>query len=96
MKKMPQELITQAQQNNRKAQKAIFENYAPALMSVCRLYITDFHFAEDILLKAFYKIFTHLHTYKEQEHFYAWMRKITVNECIDFLKSKQQKILFTD
>ena len=89
-------LIEKAQRNDRLAQKQLYDQYAPALLSVCRLYINDLQFAEDALLKAFFKIFTNLSKYEEQEHFYAWMRRIAVNECIDFLKSKAQKLSFTD
>ncbi|GIJ97472.1 DNA-directed RNA polymerase sigma-70 factor [Capnocytophaga stomatis] len=88
-------LIERAKQNDRLAQKELYEAYASSLLSVCRLYINDLHFAEDVLLKAFFKIFTHLKDYKEQEHLYAWMRRITVNECIDFLRSKTQKVVYS-
>lgn len=91
-----QHLIEKAKRNDRLAQKQLYDQYAPALLSVCRLYITDLQFAEDALLKAFFKIFTNIHRYEEQEHFYAWMRRITVNECIDFLRSKIQKTSFAD
>ena len=89
-------LIEKAKHNDRLAQKQLYDQYAPALLSVCRLYITDLQFAEDALLKSFFKIFTNIHKYQEQEHFYAWMRRITVNECIDFLRSKIQKTSFAD
>ena len=52
-----QQLIKKAQRNDRLAQKQLYDQYAPALLSVCRLYISDLQFAEDTLLKAFFKIF---------------------------------------
>ena len=62
-----QHLIEKAKRNDRLAQKQLYDQYAPALLSVCRLYITDLQFAEDALLKAFFKIFTNIHRYEEQE-----------------------------
>lgn len=91
-----QKIIEKAKQNDRLAQKQLYESYAPAMLSVCMLYINDLHFAEDVLLKSFFKIFTHLKNYQEQHHFYAWIRRIVVNECIDFLKSKMQKMSFSE
>lgn len=91
-----QQLIENAKKNNRLAQKRLYELYSPAMLHVCRLYINDLHFAEDVLLKSFFKIFTNLNLYKEQNHFYAWIRRIVVNECLDFLKNKNQKIQFTE
>ena len=89
-------LIQKAKQQNRLAQKQLYDQYAASLLSVCRLYINDAHFAEDVLLRAFFKILTHIDSSQEQEHFYAWMRRITVNECIDFLRSKTQKVALAD
>ncbi|GJH39979.1 DNA-directed RNA polymerase sigma-70 factor [Capnocytophaga sp. HP1101] len=89
-------IIEKARHNDRLAQKQLYDQYAPALLSVCRLYISDLQFAEDALLKAFFKIFTNINTYQEQEHFYAWIRRITVNECIDSLRSKAHKLSFAE
>lgn len=90
------EIIDKAQRNDRLAQKQIYEAYAKSLLGVCRLYINDLHFAEDVLIKGFLKIFTNIKHYKEQQHFYAWMRTIMVNECIDFLRSNTLKMSFSD
>lgn len=92
----PETLIVKAKHNDRLAQKGIYEAYAPALLSVCRLYVNDLHFAEDVLMKGFLNIFTHLKNYREQQHFYSWMRKIMVNECIDFLRSRTHKVAFSE
>ena len=89
-------LIQKAKQQDRLAQKQLYDQYAASLLSVCRLYISDARFAEDVLLRAFFKILTHIDSYQKQEHFYAWMRRITVNECIDFLRSKTQKVALAD
>ncbi|CEN44991.1 Sigma-W factor (modular protein) [Capnocytophaga canis] len=89
-------VIERAKQNDRLAQKQLYDAYAPTLLSICRLYIKDEHFAEDILVKAFFKILTHLHAYEEKQHFFAWMRKIIVNECVDFQRSKIQKVTYSE
>ena len=47
-------LINKASQNNREAQKAIFDLYAPKMLSVCRYYIKDLQHAEDVMLKGFF------------------------------------------
>ena len=78
-------LIQKAKQQDRLAQKQLYDQYAASLLSVCRLYISDTYFAEDVLLRAFFKILTHIDSYQEQEHFYAWMRR-----------SKTQKVVLAD
>ncbi|MBV7439987.1 RNA polymerase sigma factor [Weeksellaceae bacterium TAE3-ERU29] len=89
-------LIAEVKKGNRIAQKELYEAYSPSVLSICRLYINDLHFAEDIMIKAFFKIFMKLPDYQEQNHFYAWIRRITVNECIDFLRSSVNKMTFSE
>ena len=54
------QLIQNAIQNNRIAQKQLFERYAPKMLSICRQYISDLHFAEDVMITAFTKAFRSL------------------------------------
>jgi len=79
-------LIKKAANNNREAQQALFEMYAPKMLSVCRYYITDLHFAEDVMLHGFFKVFTHLKSFKNEGSFEGWIRRIMVRESISFLR----------
>ncbi|MDR6302091.1 RNA polymerase sigma factor [Mesonia maritima] len=83
-------LIKKALNKNRAAQQTIYERYAPKMLSVCRMYIKDTHFAEDVMLKAFLKVFTHLKTFKNEGSFEGWIRKIMVREAISFLRSHKK------
>ncbi|MCK0200998.1 RNA polymerase sigma factor [Ornithobacterium rhinotracheale] len=89
-------LLREVQQNNRRAQRKLYERYAPRLLSVCHWYIKDFEFAQDAMSRAFLKIFNSILEFKgtEEKALYSWMRKITVNECLDFLRSKMAKNSF--
>ncbi|SHJ12364.1 RNA polymerase sigma-70 factor, ECF subfamily [Mesonia phycicola] len=88
-------LIKKAQKKDRKAQQSLYEAYAPKMLSVCRMYIKDLQFAEDVMLKGFMKVFTHLSSYKSEGSFEGWIRKIMVREAIDFLRS-HKKIQFSE
>lgn len=92
--KKESELIQQAKNNNRLAQKILFNNYAPKMLSICRYYIKDLHFAEDIMLKGFYKAFIKIDSYQHQNQFYSWLKRIMTNECIDFIRSKTFKLQY--
>lgn len=91
-----QGIIDKAKENDRLAQHEIYKRYHQALMSVCRLYISDLCDAEEVLVKSFFKIFIHIKNYKNDGHFYAWMRKIVVNQCIDFLRGAKNKVSFAE
>jgi len=58
-------LIKKAGAGNREAQKRLYDNYAPKMLSVCRQYIKDMQFAEDLMIRGFFKVFTKLKTFKD-------------------------------
>lgn len=81
------QLIKKAKRNDRRAQYEIYKRYAPKMLSLCRMYISDTQFAEDVLSKAFVKIFKKMSSFKgSEEAFFSWMRQIVIREAIDFLR----------
>lgn len=79
--------IIKATKNDRMAQKMIYDRFAPKMLSVCRMYVNDLHFAEDVMVKGFFKVFQHLDKFKHEGSFEGWIRKIMVRESIDYLRS---------
>ena len=89
-------LIKKAIENNSTAQKLLFEQYAPKMLGVCRQYVKDLHHAEDLLLQGFLKVFTKLHTFKNEGSFEGWIRRIMVNTCISHLRKKNSIELYKE
>jgi len=75
-----------------RAQKALFDIYAPKLLVVCLRYMKEMPRAQDALQDAFVKIYGHLPSYKFEGVFEGWVKKITVNTCLDQLR-KDKKLL---
>ncbi|MET6991540.1 RNA polymerase sigma factor [Sediminicola arcticus] len=86
-------LIKKAASGKREAQQWLYEKHAPKMLSVCRQYIRDLHFAEDVMVQGFLKVFTHLNKFKFEGSFEGWIRKIMVRECISYLR-KRHPIIF--
>ena len=82
-------LIKSALKNNRDAQRVLYEQYAPKMLSVCRYYIKDVQHAEEAMLNGFFKVFSNLKNFKGEGSFEGWIRRIMVRESISFLR--QQK-----
>lgn len=80
-------VIKKAIKNDRVAQKIIYDRYASKMLSVCRMYVNDLQFAEDVMVKGFFKVFKHLNQFKDEGSFEGWIRKIMVRESIDYLRS---------
>lgn len=84
---MEKQLLTDCQRNDRNAQRQLYEKMAGKLYAVCRRYLKSDEDIEEVLADAFYKIFTRLDQLKDHHVFDAWARKITVNECLQKLRS---------
>ncbi|WP_445382871.1 RNA polymerase sigma factor [Robiginitalea sp. IMCC43444] len=82
-------LLRKAKSGNREAQKALYDQYAPMMLATCRRYIKDLHFAEDVMIEGFVKVFKNLHSFRWQGSFEGWMRRIMIREAIDFLRKRQ-------
>jgi RNA polymerase sigma-70 factor (ECF subfamily) len=60
---------------------------------VAKRFVKDDMDAEDVLQDAFIKAFSKLHQFKNEVTFGAWLKRIVINKCIDFLKSKKQQLV---
>ncbi len=89
------QLIKQSLKSDRKAQKLLYDKYAPKMLSLCVYYIKDIQQAEEVMLNGFLKVFTKLLQYSRKGSFEGWIRKIMVNECISYLRKKNE-LIFTD
>jgi len=82
-------LLKKAIAGNRQAQRTIYEKFAPKMLSVCRQYIKDVQFAEDVMINGFVKVFKNLKSFEHRGSFEGWIRKIMVCESISYLRKKQ-------
>lgn len=84
-------IISQCQSNIRSAQRTIYDRYAPIFFTICRRYARDEQESEHLLQDGFLKIFQNISRYEGKGSFEGWMKRILVNTCLDYLKSKQIK-----
>jgi len=82
------ELIERCRKKDRRAQQCLYDRYGPMLFAVCKRYVLRKEDAEDVLVEAFFKILTHLEQYKAEGSFEGWMRRITANEALMFLRRR--------
>ncbi|MEM9648383.1 MAG: RNA polymerase sigma factor, partial [Bacteroidota bacterium] len=83
------QLIKKAIAGEQQSQKQLYDKFAPKMLGVCRQYIKDVHFAEDVMVDGFVKIFKNLNSFEHRGSFEGWVRRIMVRECISFLRKKQ-------
>lgn len=80
------ELITECLQNNRSAQKEMYERLSPRMFSVCLRYIGDKEAAKDILHDGFITLFAKLGTFRGDGSFEGWARRIFVTTALMHLR----------
>ena len=77
-----EEIISKCIKNDRKAQKMLYNNYAPGLLGVCIRFTGNRQEAEDILQEGFVKIFLNIIKFEGRSSLASWMRRIMVNTAI--------------
>ena len=88
-------VIRNAASGERSAQQKLFQTFSSKMLSVCRYYITDLQYAEDVMITGFYKVFTHLDSFRNEGSFEGWIRRIITREAISFLR-QNKSMLFVD
>jgi RNA polymerase sigma-70 factor (ECF subfamily) len=55
-------------------------------------YLRDSHDADEAVQDAFFKVFTHITTYREELPFEVWFTRILVNGCLDIRKARARRL----
>lgn len=90
------QLIAACKKQNRSAQKALYELYAPKMMAVCLRYCRDSEVARDLLHDGFIQVFTRIGSYAGRGSFEGWLRKIFVNLSLENYRKQKQRFVFID
>lgn len=86
-----QDIIEGCRRNDRSLQEHLYKKYYSLFLKLCARYAKDMHDAEQLMQDGFLKIFSHIGDYSGKGSFEGWMRRIVVNTCLDYLKSKYLK-----
>jgi RNA polymerase sigma-70 factor, ECF subfamily len=93
-------LIREVKKKNRRSMEMLFDRYAPVLLGLSMRYCGNRADAEDVLQDSFIKILSGIDSFTERpdSSFEGWMKRITVNTALNFLRerSKINKLLESD
>ncbi len=85
------DLIAACVRGERWAQKALYESYFHQLLPVCNRYAANSSEAMDMLHEGFIKIFKNIDRYQPNTSLGAWMRRLTINTCIDVYRKEVRR-----
>lgn len=83
------DLIERCREGHRDAQFELYRLYSRAMYNTALRMLRHPHDAEDILQAVFVEVFTKLASFRYESSIGAWMKRITINKCINFLKSRK-------
>lgn len=89
-KKKIDDFIDDLRANKRSAQQEVYQLVSAKMLAVCCQYVKDIHYAEDVMISGFMKVFTQINQYQNKGSFEGWIRRIMVNEAISYLRSKKE------
>jgi len=90
------DLVRGCRKGDRHAQQQIFDLYSSRMLGVCMRYVKNIMQAEDILVIAFTKVFDRISQFKGEGSFEGWIRRITVNEALTWLRRNRTMVAETD
>lgn len=79
-------LVKKCIDGDQKAQRALFEMYAPKMLGVCLRYAKNQEQAEDVLQDGFIKVFKNLSKFSGSGSLEGWVRRIMVNTSLDQIR----------
>ena len=82
-------IIEKAVKGHAKAQRKLYELYAKAMFNICYRMMNSVEDAEDMLQEVFCEAFRRLESFRYDSTFGAWIKRITINRCINELKRRK-------
>ena len=84
-------LVKECVSGNVKAQRQLFDRFAPKMLGVVMRYINDKERAEDVLQDSFIKVFKNLYKFEHSGSLEGWIRRIMVNTALDQIRKNKKR-----
>jgi RNA polymerase sigma factor (sigma-70 family) len=90
------DLIEKAMDGNPSAQRELYNLYSKAMFNICCRIMNNSTDAEDMLQEAFIDAFTRMGSFRFESTFGAWLKRITINKCLNELKRRKIQFHYDD
>jgi RNA polymerase sigma factor (sigma-70 family) len=91
-----QDIVSACIDNDSRAQKILFEKYAPKMLGVCARYCSNVEDAKDALHEGFIKVFQRIENFKGTSTLETWMTRLMINTSIDHFKQSIKYLHFEE
>ena len=83
------DIVEACKRGDRKAQFELYKLYSKAMYNICLRMLGMAENAEDALQNAFVDVFTKLDSFRHESTIGAWIKRIVVNNCINYMKKRR-------
>lgn len=90
------QLIEKCKGNDVRAQMQLYDMYCDAMYNTTCNFIKDDIIAQDIMQEAFIKAFKKIDSYNGTASFGAWLKRIIINQSLDWLKKQKLETVNLD
>lgn len=89
-------ILKEYKKNNKKGLELVYERYRKYVYSIAFHYAGSKEDALDITQEVFISVFKSMGGFKEQYSLIPWIKRITVNKCLNFKRSRKESISLND
>ena len=91
MADIDQKLIHKAQRGDRRAFGKLVKKYRNKVLYLAYDLLGNYDDAQDVAQSVFLRVFSGIRNFKGKSSFSTWLYRITVNQSIDFKRSKYRR-----
>jgi RNA polymerase sigma-70 factor (ECF subfamily) len=84
------ELVRRCLQRDRRAEKALYDQFSGQMYAICFRYMKDAQEAQDVFQEGMIKVYNKLHTWKGAGPLGGWMRQIFIHCALNQIKTNQK------
>ena len=89
-------LIKECKLNNKRAQIELYRNYNQGMYNVAMRLLRNSDDADDIIQESFLSAFKNISQFRADVTFGAWIKKIVVHKCLNYIKQKSLDVVELD
>jgi RNA polymerase sigma-70 factor (ECF subfamily) len=90
------DIIELSKAGNSKAQYQLYQLYAKAMLNICMRMLNNKEEAEDLLQDSFVDAFTKLDSFRYESSFGAWLKRLVINHCINWMNRKKVELTYPE
>jgi len=91
-----EKLVKNCIKGDRKSQHIFYKMFYSKMLSLCMRYASNYSEAQDLFHDGFIKVFSKLQSFENKGSLEGWVRRIIVNNAIDFVRNSKDFIVEYD